>query len=206
MHTPSFFKEENPEKLLNIMQENAFATLITTDENGLPVATPIPFIIKKDKKGIKLQAHFAKSNPQWKHLQSEKQVLVIFSGPHCYISPTGYKKQGVPTWNYVTVHAYGIPKLFNENTQTAKLIEELSDYYEQFESKPWKAKNNYPKDFLNAIIGFEITVQEIQGKVKIGQNKSEEDLKSVINSLRKSSSEQKLAIAQLIENHLKLKD
>ena len=147
MHTPSFFKEENPEKLLNIMQENAFATLITTDENGLPVATPIPFIIKKDKKGIKLQAHFAKSNPQWKHLQSEKQVLVIFSGPHCYISPTGYKKQGVPTWNYVTVHAYGIPKLFNENTQTAKLIESYLTIMNNLKANHGKQKTTIRRIF-----------------------------------------------------------
>ncbi len=192
------------------MQENAFATIITTDEHGAPVATPLPFLVKKDGDKIKLQAHFAKANPQWKHLESNSNVLVIFNGPHCYISPSWYKNSGVPTWDYVTVHAYGSAKLFESNQETAELIEELTDKYEQGQEKTgsqrWKAKNNYPDKMLNAIVGFEIVVQELQGKVKIGQNKSKEDLEGVVTALGKSSSEQELAIADLIKNYLKSKD
>jgi len=206
MFTPSSFKEENSETLLKIIQENAFATIVTTDEHGAPIATPLPFLIKKSSNDIKLQAHFAKANPQWKHLESNTKVLVIFNGPHCYISPSWYKKPGVPTWNYVTVHAYGSAKLFESNQQTAELIEELTDKYEQGQEDPWKAENNYPDKMLNAIVGFEIVVQELQGKVKIGQNKSGEDLEGVAKALGKSSSEQELAIASLIKNHLKSKD
>ena len=206
MHVPSVFKEDNPEVLLKIMNDNAFATLVTTDENNLPVATQLPFLIKKNEKGIKLLAHFAKNNPQWEHLNSKKPVLVIFNGPHCYISPSWYQKSGVPTWNYVTIHAYGTPTIFNGNTKTEKLVEELSDHYEILQENPWKATDNYSKTMLNAIIGFEITVQELQGKVKIGQNKTQSDLQSVLTILEKSSSEQERAIALLIKNYLESKD
>ncbi len=206
MHTTRLFQETNPDTLLKVMRENAFATLITTDEEGRPVATQLPFIIKQKNDQIILQAHFAKVNSQWKHLKENAQVLVSFQGPHCYISPSWYKNSGVPTWDYVTVQVYGTAKLFENNQQTAELIEELTDKYEQEQKAPWKPKDNYPDKMLNAIVGFEISVQQIEGKVKIGQNKSADDLKGVVIALEKSSSEQELAIAKLIKSYLKSKD
>jgi transcriptional regulator len=206
MHTSKTFKENDPAALLKIMQENAFATIITNDDEGKPVATQLPFLVKQKDDQIILQAHFAKVNPQWKHLEENSQVLVSFQGPHCYISPSWYDDSSVPTWDYVTVQVYGVAKLFESNQQTAELIEELTDKYEQALDKPWKAKNNYPDKMLNAIIGFEISVQEIQGKVKIGQNKSGEDLKGVVKALDKSSLDNEKAISDLIKNHLKSKD
>lgn len=206
MHIPSSFKEENLEILLKIMRENAFATLVTTDNNGLPVATTLPFLIEQDGDKVKLLAHFAKSNPQWEHLNNNKTVLVIFNGPHCYISPSWYKDSGVPTWNYVSVHVYGTVRLFDKNSTTAELIEKLSFKYEQPQKNPWKANGNYPEKILNAIKGFEITVQDFQGKVKIGQNKSRDDLIGVLEALSNASSEQEQAIALLIQKYLESKE
>jgi transcriptional regulator len=203
MHITSTFKEDNPEALLKIMRENAFATIITTDENGRPIASQLPFLIKQDGDKILLQAHFAKANSQWKHLESNAEVLVSFQGPHCYISPSWYEKASVPTWDYVTVQAYGSAKVFDNPEKTRELIEDLTDKYEQGQEIPWKPKNSYPDKMLNAIIGFEISVHEIEGKVKIGQNKSTEDLEGVIEGLNNTSSEQELAIANLINNYLK---
>ena len=168
------------------------------------------FLIKKQDDCIVLQAHFAKANPQWKHLEKNAQVLVIFQGPHCYVSPSWYKSPGVPTWDYVSVHAYGSAKLFHNSEQLRELIETLSDKYESTQENPWKAENNYSDKMLNAIVGFEICVQELKGQVKIGQNKSEEDLRGVIDGLKNSSDkphqEYNLAIAKLIKKHLKTKE
>lgn len=202
MHITSAFKEDNQEILLKIMQENAFATLITTDDKARPVASQLPFLIKQKDNQIILTAHFAKANPQWKHLENNTQVLVTFQGAHCYISPSWYKNPGVPTWNYVSVQVYGTARIFDNPELTRELIEDLTDKYEQGEEIPWKPKNNYPDKMLNAIVGFDITVQEIEGKVKIGQNKSGEDLEGVVKALKKSSSEQELAIAKLISDYL----
>ncbi|MCK5665090.1 MAG: FMN-binding negative transcriptional regulator, partial [Thiotrichaceae bacterium] len=132
--------------------------------------------------------------------------LVTFHGPHCYISPSWYESASVPTWDYVTVQAYGTAKVFDNPEKTRELIEALTEKYEQGQDIPWKPKNNYPNKMLKAIVGFEITVQEIEGKVKIGQNKSVEDLKGVVKALVDSSSEQELAIANLIKIYLKSKD
>ncbi len=192
------------------MRDNAFATIITTDENGKPIATQLPFLVKQSDNKIKLEAHFAKVNPQWKQLENNAQVLVIFQGPHCYISPSWYDEAGVPTWDYVTVQTYGSAKLFETKQQTAELIEELTDKYEQvFDktvTKRWKAKNNYPDTMLNAIVGFEITVHTIEGKVKIGQNKSRKDLEGVVKALDKSPLDNEKAISDLIKKYLKSKD
>ena len=205
MHIPSSFNEENPEVLLDIMRANAFATIITNDEDGKPIATSLPFLVIQRDEKIILQAHFAKTNPQWQQLEDNKQVLVIFNGPHCYISPSWYKNGGVPTWNYVTVHAYGAATLY-ASTETAELIETLSDQYEKSQEKPWVAKSNYSEKMLDHIVGFEINVQELLGKVKIGQNKSGEDLLGVLQGLQNTSSEQDLAIAGLIKKYLESKD
>lgn len=195
--------QEDQETLIQIMTDHAFATLVTTDESGLPVATQLPFLIVHDKNTIKLQAHLAKKNPQWQHLEKNNQVLVIFNGPHCYISPSWYQEPGVPTWDYVTVHAYGTAQIFKDKQQTAELIEKLADQYEQSQENPWQANGNYPAAMLNAIVGFEITVQDLQGKVKIGQNKSTNDLIGVVEALQKKSSSNEKKIATHIKNYLK---
>ncbi len=210
MHTQKIFSEDDRNTILNIMRDNAFATIITTDENGKPFATQLPFLVKLSGDKIKLQAHFAKVNPQWQHLENNSQVLVTFQGPHCYISPSWYDDAGVPTWDYVTVQTYGSAKLLESNQQTAEIIEELTDKYEQAldidVTKHWKAKNNYPDKMLNAIVGFEITVHTIEGKVKIGQNKSRKDLEGVVKALDKSPLDNEKAISDLIKEYLKSKD
>lgn len=205
MYSPSKFKETDQKVLLQIMQDNAFAMIITTDSETKPVCSSLPFLIERRNGKIFLSAHFSKANPQWMHLEKNASILVVFQGPHCYISPSWYKKSGVPTWDYVTVHCYGAAKILN-NVKTAELIETLSDKYEYQQENPWKAKNNYSSKMLNAIVGFEISVQEIQGKVKIGQNKSDEDLQGVMNALQNSDKEQEKEIAKLIKRYLESKD
>ncbi len=173
MHTPKTFEEKNPDTLLKIMRDNAFATIITTDENGKPIATQLPFLVKQSDNKIKLEAHFAKVNPQWKQLENNAQVLVVFQGPHCYISPSWYDEAGVPTWDYVTVQTYGSAKLFETKQQTAELIEELTDKYEQvFDktvTKRWKAKNNYPDTMLNTIVVLRLPCILSKERLKSGK-------------------------------------
>ena len=205
MYCPKSFIETNQKVLLQIMQDNAFAMIVTTDAEAKPVSTSLPFLIEQRNKKIILRAHFSKANPQWKHLEKNTSILIIFQGPHCYVSPSWYKKSGVPTWDYVTVHCYGSAKILGKE-KTAELIENLSDKYEAQQEKPWQAKNNYSSKMLNAIVGFEISVQEIQGKVKIGQNKSDEDLQGVMEALQNSDKEHEKTIAKLIIKYLKSKD
>jgi transcriptional regulator len=110
MYTPSVFREENIEKLVDFMKANSFATLVTTVE-GIPVASHIPIVTTLRDGVVKLTGHLAKANPQWQAFDNSES-LAIFTGLHAYISPSLYKKpESVPTWNYIAVHAYGMPKI-----------------------------------------------------------------------------------------------
>src|SRR5688572_30864268 len=108
MYVPREYREEDLEKLLAFMREHSFATLVSYD-GSRPVATHLPFVVRSEDDAITLITHMALGNQQKKTL-TDDEVLVIFQGPHAYVSPTNYEdKARVPTWNYVAVHAYGKP-------------------------------------------------------------------------------------------------
>ncbi|HRI58716.1 MAG TPA: FMN-binding negative transcriptional regulator, partial [Saprospiraceae bacterium] len=114
MYTPSHFSFSEQGDIVDFMRRFNFATIMSQVE-GLPFATHLPFVVEESSEGnLRLLAHFAKANPQWKSLE-EQTALVIFSEPHAYISPSLYEKeQNVPTWNYVAVHAYGQATLITD--------------------------------------------------------------------------------------------
>jgi len=106
MYTPASNRIEDRARHITFMREYNFAALVTGTEGRL-LATHLPFMVIEDDAGLRLQAHMAKANPQWQDFAEGGEVLVIFSGPHAYISPSLYeRKPSVPTWNYVAVHAY----------------------------------------------------------------------------------------------------
>src|SRR5688500_6197620 len=106
MYIPKSFKNTDDKEILAFMQKYSFATIVSTVDNK-PIATHLPFVISKEGENVVLYSHFAKANPQAATL-TNKDILVIFSEPHAYISPKYYNKtESVPTWNYISVHFYG---------------------------------------------------------------------------------------------------
>ena len=177
MYTPKNFNITDQNEIFSFIKQNAFGQLIS-NVDGRPFSSHIPFLLAPDNK--KLFAHIAKQNPQ--HLSIDKQeVLITLDGPHGYISPSWYQSPGVPTWNYQTVHIYGICKSFNDNEQLKDVIDSLTNYYEANLAQPWVP--NYKASMLNAIVGLEIEITEIQCKYKLSQNKSNSDKQSVISNL-----------------------
>src|SRR5690606_3894178 len=115
-------------------------------------------------------------------------VLIIFSEPHAYISPKNYDKElNVPTWNYISVHAYGQGKIINEFERVYQILESTIENYEIEYKQQW---NKLPHDFktkmISGIVAFEINVTETQAKEKLSQNKTENERKNIINSLSSS--------------------
>ena len=105
MYIPPYYQEQDEEKLISFMQAHNFANIISI-KDGVPIATHLPFLIEKKENKLFLISHMAKANPQWQTF-GQNELLIIFQGPHAYISPSHYEKQqNVPTWNYVAVHAY----------------------------------------------------------------------------------------------------
>jgi transcriptional regulator len=190
MYRPTFFQENDLDKLVAFIRANSFATLVSIC-NGVPFASHIPLVVTVEADVVKLTGHLAKQNPQWQDFAAAES-LAIFTGAHAYISPTLYEKpESVPTWNYIAVHAYGIPKIItlaDAPELMLETIDKMVDNYEATYQKQWHGlSDKYREGMMNGIVGFEMAVSRLEGKYKLSQNKSQIDRQNVAASLLKST-------------------
>lgn len=206
MYTPKpfAFPADHPEAAQAVMTENPFAAMIITGTAGVE-AVHIPFLF--DPKGGDhgtLRAHVARANPIWQHF-GDAPALVIFWGPHAYISPDWYVSEGlVPTWNYVAVHAYGIPHIVEDPDQVAAMLGDLSAASEQsLAPKPPWTMDRVPQDqrlaLMRGIVAFEIPITRIEAKQKLSQNRRPEDVAGVVAGLRTTGGVYDATVADLME-------
>ena len=199
MYIPKAFREDHINNLHKLMREYSFATLITQHE-GVPFATHLPFMLdaQRGPNGT-LLAHMARANPQWHDFASGQEELVIFQGPHAYISPSWYEVElSVPTWNYAVVHAYGIPRLIEDGEELYQLLKTLIETHEAQFEKPWpfQLPDDYLQKMMRGIVGFEIEITRLEGKFKLSQNRTEAERENVIAALQESRDT--LAVAELM--------
>jgi transcriptional regulator len=205
MYIPPAFAAKNSAKLRDVMQRFSFALLVTQHE-GVPFASHLPLLLDEERgpHGT-LVGHMAKANEQWRHFTDEGQALVVFQGPHAYISPRWYETElAVPTWNYVTVHAYGTPRILHDQGQVEGALQRLIQTYEGTGDDAWKS--DLPVEFkakmLNAIVGFEIPIARLEGKWKLGQNRSADDVRGMHEALRGAEDENSRMLAQFMEREI----
>lgn len=189
MYVPNINRMDDREAMIAFMRQYNFAIVVSHQEN-IPVATHLPLTILQRDEQIVLGGHFAKANSQWQSLP-EQEVLVIFSGPHAYISPAHYDKfESVPTWNYVTVHAYGRVALFTAQEHPQKLdtlLADLMKVHEPTYQAQWnQLSDKYRDGMKRGIVGVEIGVTALQGKAKLSQNKTNEEQARIGQALLKS--------------------
>jgi transcriptional regulator len=189
MYVPAAFAVHDEAILFDFIERFGFATLVSQTENG-PFATHVPLLLDRD--GRRLLGHVARANPHWKILEGG-DALAIFHGPHAYISPTWYvTSPAVPTWNYAAVHIYGKAKLVGA-AQLGEIVERLVSQYELAESAP--QSNSLPADLraklLADIVGFELPIEGIQGKFKLGQNRAPADQASMLARLEAGNDEER---------------
>ncbi len=141
-----------------------------------------PFLLNKEK--THLLGHIAKQNPQHEQIVGQ-EVLVTFQGAHDYISPSWFSTPGVPTWNYQAVHVYGACEVIDDAEQIATIVDALTNRHEADFVKPWHPE--YKAAMLNAIVGIEINIGEIQGKYKMSQNRSRQDQQQIADQLAKQA-------------------
>jgi len=182
MYIPTHFEVTDKHEALEFINSNAFGQLIST-VNGRLFSSHIPFYF--DGKEESLICHVAKSNPQWEEIEG-KEILATFQGPHDYISPSWYETPGVPTWNYQAVHVYGKAKLITEPCKLKIIVNELARIFESSSKSPWLPE--YKESMLNAIVGIEVKITDVQCKYKLSQNRPEKDRNQVIEKLRKRGS------------------
>jgi transcriptional regulator len=164
MYVPDHFREDRPEVLADAVRRIGFATLVTT---GLE-ANHLPMLLG----GGVLRGHVARANPVWK--QGDGAALAIFLGAHAYVSPGWYPSKAltgkaVPTWNYITVHARGTLRWIQDGDWLRSHVTALSDAHEKTRLEPWKvgdAPARYIDSLLRAIVGFELTIETLEGKYK----------------------------------------
>ena len=173
MYVPDHFREDRPEVLADAVRRIGFATLVTT---GLE-ANHLPMLLG----GGVLRGHVARANPVWK--QGDGAALSIFLGAHAYLSPSWYPSKAVtgkavPTWNYITVHARGAIRWLQDGDWLRNHVTALSDTHEAERAVPWNvgdAPASYIDSLLRAIVGFELTIEKLEGKYKLSQNRDAAD-------------------------------
>ncbi|MBV8885063.1 MAG: FMN-binding negative transcriptional regulator [Chroococcidiopsidaceae cyanobacterium CP_BM_RX_35] len=205
MYIPDAFREDDVEKLVAFMRANSFATLVSIRED-IPVASHIPLVITVQDNVVKLTGHLAKPNPQWKAFEA-RESLAIFTGPHAYIAPSLYEKhESVPTWNYIAVHAYGVPQvitLSNSRKLMDKMIDQMIDTYGADYKSQWHSlSNSFQEGMMKGIVGFEMTVTRLEGKYKLSQNRSSTEQHNVAHSLLQSKDPDTYAVGATMQQNL----
>lgn len=207
MYVPSQFQEDDLNALQQYIRDYGFGLLIVADEEGIE-ANHVPFYLSSDEGGGlgALQCHLARGNPVWRRLQDGARVLVVFQGPDAYISPSLYATKAeagrvVPTWNYLAVHVEGRARVINDAGWLAAHLHRLTDQHERVMTAPWSV-DDAPEDFTDrliaAIVGVEITIESLTGKVKASQNQPENNRESVKAGLEAAGGESQRAMAMLI--------
>jgi transcriptional regulator len=137
MYIPKHFEQTDKKKLVEFMREYNFAAIVSSAKKRY-WATHIPFLVEETGGEVILRAHMAKANPQWANFKNEEEILVIFQEPHSYNSPSLYDNPvSVPTWNYLAVHAYGIPKILPSLEDRIKMLEDTFKVFEPKFKEQW---------------------------------------------------------------------
>ena len=204
MYTPNYFKIENRQEAIDFIKRFSFGTLITI-EDGLPIASHIPFTLRTDGDKQVLTSHIAIANSQCKTLLAGK-ALAIFTEPHAYISPSHYEKElNVPTWNYVAVHAYGNVTIIEDEQAKLAMLKDMITFYndvkylEQWETLPM----DFKLKMIKGLVGFDITVDDLQGKQKLSQNRTDTEQRNIIADFGESTDTNEREIAAYMQKQQK---
>lgn len=204
MYKLSHFTETEQAVVIEFMNQNSFV-LVTGFGEKYPVATQIPVEVEIKDGIIFLSGHIMKKTDHHTAFIANENVLVVFTGAHCYVSASWYANpQTASTWNYMTVHAKG-KIMFTDEEGTYEAVKAVTNKYEGRETIA--AFNNMPKEYIlqhiKAIVGFTIEVESVENVFKLSQNKMREEKIHIINNLRKrNSSDDDLEIANEIEKRL----
>jgi len=189
MYAPPAFVESRMNVLHGLIRAHPLGLLITAGPAGI-VANPVPFQLVNEGDGAVLRAHLSRANPQLADLDGA-DCLVVFQGPHAYVSPSWYATKEetgkvVPTWNYIIVQVRGQARRIDESAWLRAQVEALTQVREQGFASPWSA-DDAPADYIAAqlrgIVGVEIPVMQMDGKWKLSQNRAEKDREGVVAGL-----------------------
>ena len=193
MYIPKQFENNDKKLLLEVMGAHSFAMLISAQENDEPFVSHLPLIVRERDDATIIEGHMARANPHWQYLERNPKALIVFNGPHVYVSPSLYRdKENVPTWNYVAVHAYGRIALEHDMSRKHAAQERMVDalepvYHKQFD----ELSETYMHGRLSAIVAFEFVIERLEGKFKLSQNRPMYDRQSVLAAFTSGNDDQR---------------
>jgi transcriptional regulator len=203
MYQPAHFAESRPQVLRDFIAAQPLGLLVTQNRSGGIDANPVPFILDGGDDGAPgvLRAHVARANPVWLSARDDSEALVVFQGPHGYVSPAWYPSKAehgkvVPTWNYVMVQARGRLRAIDDKAWLRAFVTRLTAKHEAPRPAPWAvddAPADYLETMLGAIIGIEIALTSLVGKWKVSQNRSAADRTAVAEALHSERGDDALA-------------
>jgi transcriptional regulator len=210
-YLPPHFEETDPAMLHALLRAHPLATWIVQHQGELLV-NHIPFLLDVERGAHgTLVGHVARANPVWQALAQGASSVAVFTGPQAYVSPNWYPSKhahgkAVPTWNYATVHAHGVPQAFDDPTRVLEVVTRLTQTHEAGQALPWQVADA-PADFvaslLKVIVGIEIPVQRWVGKWKVSQNRPGADQQGVVAGLGGQGTEAAAQMAALVQERIR---
>lgn len=202
MYSPDYNRIGDRAQQLVMMRANNFAILVTAMDGDL-AASHLVCLVEERGDLIVIVGHMAKTNPQWQAFFDD-DVMVIFHGPHAYVSPRWYEQQErVPTWNYAAVHAYGKPRVIEAREAKHAVMRRLVALQDpQWLPKFEALRPEYVQQMLDGIVPFEIAVTRLETRWKLSQNRGRREQELIAVELEKSSDSLERATAALTRRHL----
>jgi len=199
MYSPPYNRLQDRAQLVAFMRQHNFPVLVTGSGGSLR-ASHLPALVQEEGGELALDMHMARANEQWRHFD-DTEALVIFSGPHAYISPRWYEDtERVPTWNYAAVHAYGVPQLVEDraakHASQRRLVATLDpQWLPQFDA----LRGEYVERMLAAIVNFRIPLARLETRWKLSQNRGRREMELIAAALEESG---EAALAALTRHHM----
>ncbi|WP_223669574.1 FMN-binding negative transcriptional regulator [Kangiella shandongensis] len=208
MYIPEHFKENDTQKLQQYIRDYSFGLLIIADENGVE-ANHVPFHLEcaEGESLGTLQCHVSRKNTVWQRSIEGKRVLAVFQGPNAYVSPSWYPTKAetgrvVPTWNYLAIHAEGNARAIEDPAWLHRHLQQLTEQQESGMDEPWSvedAPTDYTDRLARAIVGIEIKIDVLTGKLKASQNLPERNRAGVKAGLEEVEEPHKRAMSEFID-------
>jgi transcriptional regulator len=205
MYVSRHHREEDLNRIADFVREHDFATLVLV-EDGLPAASHLLVDFASAADGTWLvSGHMARANKLWRSFDPGREILLIFGGPDTYISPTWYSHLNVPTWNYIAVHLYGLPRLIESGPELSDILSRL---IKRYETKSDYRLESLPADFVRkemaGVMGFQVRVTRVEANFKLSQNRDDEDHANIIRQLEARRDQASAAIAAEMKKDRKI--
>jgi transcriptional regulator len=205
MYIPQHFSVTDEQRIDALLDRYSFATLVSTVAGAL-MATHIPVVVRREASGRVVYGHLARANPHRNAMDGTSESLVIFQGPHAYVSPTWYANTpAVPTWNYAVVHAYGRARATEDPAAVEQHLRDLVARHESHRQRPWRLED-LPSDYrtqqVSGIVAFAMPVERLEAKFKLGQNRVRADRMGTIAGLEREEHADARAMAAFMRSHL----